>query len=113
MYEYKAVITRVVDGDTYDAAVDVGFSITIKHRFRLAKIDTPETWRPRNEAEAKHGEKCNEFVRSLIENKEVILKTRKLGIYGRYEADVTILPSNEDLRTILVENGFEKRDSYE
>ncbi len=111
MYEYKAMISRVVDGDTFDAEVDVGFSITIKHRFRLTEIDTPETWRPKTSSEAEHGFRCTNFVKSLIEYKDVIIKSSKLGIYGRYEASLT-LPDGNDLATILKENGFEKLDSY-
>jgi len=111
MYEYKAIITRVVDGDTFDAEVDVGFSITIKHRFRLTEIDTPETWRPKSNAEAEHGAKCTSFVKQLMEMKQVLIKSNKLGIYGRYEASVT-LPDGQNLATLLIENGFEKLDSY-
>jgi len=110
-YSYEAVIRRVVDGDTFDADVDVGFSITIGHRFRLANVDTPETWRPKTEAERAHGEKATLFVRNLIEGKKVTLHTHKLGIYGRYEADV-ILDNGERLANLLAENGLEKLDSY-
>lgn len=115
MYEYKAVVTRVVDGDTFDAEVDVGFSITINHRFRLVNIDTPETWRPKTEAERAHGEKATEFVKKLVEGKEVILNTSKLGIYGRYDADVVFFDSEGfeyNLRAMLIENEFEKRIDY-
>ena len=112
MFVYKAIITRVVDGDTFDAAVDVGFSITINHRFRLTEVDTPETWRPKTESEAEHGAKCTSFVKALIEDKSVILKSTKLGIYGRYEASIELL-DGRNLATVLIENGFEKLDLYE
>ena len=42
MYEYKATVDRVVDGDTVDFIVDLGFSVKIKIRTRLAGVDTPE-----------------------------------------------------------------------
>ena len=42
MYEYKAIVDRVVDGDTVDFIVDLGFSVKIKIRTRLAGVDTPE-----------------------------------------------------------------------
>lgn len=111
MYEYKATVLRVVDGDTYDIDVDLGFSARIKHRFRLNGIDTPETWRPRNEAEREHGEKAAEFVRGLIEGKTITLCSHKLGIYGRYDADIT-LSDGRDLATVLIEEEFEKLDRY-
>ena len=115
MYEYRAIITRVVDGDTFDAEVDVGFSITINHRFRLKGIDTPETWRPKTEAEREHGEKATLFVKNLIEGKEVLLTTNKLGIYGRYETDLVFFDADgfeHNLCTLLLIKGFEKRDDY-
>ena len=43
MYEYKAKLIRVVDGDTIDAEIDLGFKIFIKERIRFAGIDTPES----------------------------------------------------------------------
>ena len=43
MYTYKANLDRVVDGDTIDAHIDLGFDITIHKRIRLAGIDTPES----------------------------------------------------------------------
>ena len=43
MYTYKAKLDRVVDGDTVDAHIDLGFDITIHKRIRLAGIDTPES----------------------------------------------------------------------
>ena len=112
MYTYKAFITRVIDGDTFKASVDLGFSIGIDCTFRLNNIDTPETWRPKSEAERIHGEKAKQFVKNLIENKTVILESKKLEIYGRYDADVT-LSDGSDLSTVLRENGFEKLDNYE
>ncbi|GAG20500.1 unnamed protein product, partial [marine sediment metagenome] len=42
MYTYRAKLDRVVDGDTVDLFVDLGFNICIKDRFRLLGIDTPE-----------------------------------------------------------------------
>ena len=46
MYEYVARITAVVDGDTFDADVDLGFRIRVAMRFRLYGIDTPERGDP-------------------------------------------------------------------
>ena len=42
MYTYAARLVRVVDGDTVDLDIDLGFHITVRERFRLAGIDTPE-----------------------------------------------------------------------
>jgi micrococcal nuclease len=111
MYEYKARVTRVVDGDTYDVTVDLGFEINFTIRIRLNGIDTPETWRPRTEAERVHGESATRFVRLLIEGQDVLIRSHKLGIYGRYAADVKLWDGS-DLTTLLKEKGFEKRSDY-
>jgi len=111
MYEYKALVTRVVDGDTFDLVVDLGFEISFAMRVRLKGIDTPETWRPKTDAERVHGEAATKFVSLLIENQYVTIRSHKLGIYGRYEADVALLDGT-DLATLLKEEGFEKRSDY-
>jgi micrococcal nuclease len=112
MYTYKAKITRVVDGDTFDAEVDLGFGIVARHRFRVADIDTPETWRPINESEAAHGEKASDRAKALLEGKTLTLVTKKKsGIYGRYSAVVT-LEDGRDFATVMIDEGFQKLDSY-
>lgn len=110
MYEYKALVTRVVDGDTFDAEVDLGFHVKVKHRFRLMGIDTPETYRPQNEAELQHGLKAKALVQTLIEGQQVTLRSNKIGIYGRWNAQVEIF--GKDLARILKGEGMEKRDKY-
>ena len=112
MYNYKAIVTRVVDGDTFDATVDLGFGVFKKHRFRLKDVDTPETWRPKTETEKKHGLAATQYVIELIEHKSVTLSSVKSAVYSRYEAYVT-LQDGSDLGTLLVENGFEKLPLYE
>lgn len=113
IYEFKANVIRVLDGDTFDASVDLGFNMSTVQRFRVKDIDCPETWRPRSEAELKHGLQATTLVKSLIEGKEVIVTTYKdPGAYNRYTATVTV-PDGRDLKEVLVASGMEKRDSYE
>lgn len=112
MYTYKAYVNRVLDGDTFEATVDLGFRLSWRGIFRLKDVDTPETWRPKSEAERVHGEKATEFVKNLIDNKTITIKTYGAGIYARYNADV-ILDDGSDLATLLKENKLEKLDSYE
>lgn len=85
MYKYRAKVTRVVDSDTFDASVDVGFNITVNTRFRLKDIDMPKT-----ELEREHSEWTIEYVKKLIEDKIVIIKTFKMGIYNKYNAIVIL-----------------------
>jgi len=113
MYKYKGDVIRVIDGDTFDISVDLGFNTTRVERFRLVGIDTPETWRPKSDAEKEHGMAATKFVKLLIEDEEVILSTSKCsaGIYGRYDCAIT-LKDGRDLKTLIKEAGFEKKDSY-
>lgn len=112
MYNYKAKVIRVVDGDTYDMEVDLGFDIRFTARFRLRGIDTPETWRPKTESEREHGERATAFVNGLIGGKEVTIYSHKLGIYGRYSCDV-FDERGDSLADILKKEGFEKLATYE
>jgi len=110
------VVTRVVDGDTYYIDVDLGFRMKASIPVRLRGIDTPEVYRPSCEAEKLHGQDATEFVRHLLEGKEVGIRTYKSGIYSRWEADILIdYQGHEDMYVakILEMNGFAKRDSYE
>jgi len=121
MYEYNAFVIRVVDGDTYDVQIDLGFGLTYgstRHpvRLRLRGVDTPETWRPKTDAEREHGEKTTSFVKDLIEEAYVKIKTYKLGIYGRYEADVFVEHPDEgwyDIGELLKSQNLVKLESYE
>ena len=65
MYEYKCNITRVVDGDTVDAEIDLGFDIVYKSRVRLYGIDTPES-RTRDLDEKARGKLASEFLSTSI-----------------------------------------------
>jgi len=84
MYRYNAKLDRVVDGDTIDAVIDLGFDITIKKRVRLGGINAPES-RTRNLAEKKMGLAAKERLKELLEGSanEFELESTKLGKYGR------------------------------
>ena len=59
MFEYKLKVTRVVDGDTVDGLIDLGFNTFVKKRIRLYGINAPET-RTRDAEEKKKGIECTE-----------------------------------------------------
>lgn len=118
-YEYQAIVTRVVDGDTLEVTIDLGFRIKIeKVRLRLKGIDTPETWRPRNDLERTHGLKATEFVEGIFNrNPNCIITTFKHGpsSFARYEADVRYHDAQGSLRdlvTDLKEANLEKLSDY-
>lgn len=110
MYKYNALITRVIDGDTFEATVDLGFYVFVKLTLRLQEINTPETWRPETEAERYHGELATKFVSDLILNKNVIIESTGLGIYGRWNA-IVYLQDNQKLSNLLESSNLSKLDN--
>jgi micrococcal nuclease len=100
-YTFKALIERVVDGDTFDCVVDLGFRITTYQRFRLRNINTPEI---RGE-EREEGLKVKEYVESLVLGKEMNIETFKIGKYGRYIVEI-YLENGEDLSRHLLGKGM-------
>ena len=93
MYEYGCKVTRVVDGDTIDVDLDLGFDIIYKCRVRLYGIDTPES-RTRNKDEKVRGKLAAKFLQDAISNgKNVILQTQlkdSKGKFGRVLASVFV-----------------------
>jgi len=88
MFEYKATLIKIVDGDTQDFAVDLGFNIYHQIRIRLNGIDTPES-RTKDLKEKEVGLQAKQFVADFLANKkEIIVATEKSGKYGRYLAEV-------------------------
>jgi micrococcal nuclease len=107
MYQYKAKVLKVVDGDTFDAEVDLGFNMFARVRFRLKGFDTPEVHRPKNKEELERGLAAKRLVESLILNKVVTLNTYKEAVYNRWEADC-ILPGGGSLKERLQDAGMAK-----
>ena len=75
MYEYRVKVLKVIDGDTVDVDIDLGFNTWIKNeRVRLMGIDTPES-RTRNKIEKKFGLLSKARLKSLL-GKQIVLKTQ-------------------------------------
>jgi len=102
-YKYKAFVTKVYDGDTITVDIDYGMDVWRKNvKFRLARIDTPEL----RGVSKEEGKKVRDYVRDLILNKYVTIKTikDKTGKYGRYIAEVYIDDLN--INDHLLEKGL-------
>lgn len=84
MYEYTAKVIKVVDGDTIDVEVDLGFDITLKLRLRLLGIDAPERYTTEGKTVTKRVEELLP-VGTVV--RIVTVKDRKEK-YGRYLAEV-------------------------
>jgi micrococcal nuclease len=103
MYRYKVDVTRVVDGDTVDVDVDLGFGMTYKkQRVRMVGIDTPES-RTRDLEEKFYGKQSKYFLESLLEDKEVQLVSHDKGKFGRILGELFIVDS-EPLKDGLINN---------
>ena len=106
MYEYKAKVIKVYDGDTVTVILDLGFNVTIKERLRLAGINTPEV----RGVEKVEGKISRDRLRELILGEEVIVKTSKRGKYGRYIAK--LIHGGVVINDWLVEEGLAVYKEY-
>ena len=84
MYNYNATCTRVVDGDTIDAMIDLGFGVHVKKRIRLAGINAPES-RTRDKQEKILGLAAKDRLKAMMEgaDNKFELESQELGKYGR------------------------------
>ena len=84
MYEYNAQIIKIVDGDTVDALIDIGFSVWVKKRIRLHGINTPES-RTRDLVEKKAGLAAKHRLEEMLESGDNKFKliSHGVGKYGR------------------------------
>lgn len=110
MYHYKAHLERVVDGDTIDFLIDLGFDMHIRERVRLKGIDTPEI-RTKDLHEKEEGMRAKDYVESLFvkHGPSVEIHTEyHLGKYGRTIGRV-FFPNGDDLSEKLLEGGYAEK----
>ena len=109
MYEYKVKATDVIDGDTIDVVIDLGFDIFTNRRVRLAGIDTPES-RTTDLNEKKFGMEAKEYLKHLLGNaSNVVIKTLATDVnekYGRVLGQVYIESSTMSVNDLLVSHGY-------
>ena len=105
-YFYKAKIIKVIDGDTVDAIIDVGFRQFTTQRLRLLGIDTPEL----NDKDITLREKAKEaktYLENLILNKDVIVNTFKSDSFGRWLGVIYL--NDENINERLITEGYALR----
>ena len=98
MYEYRVKILRVVDGDTVDVDIDLGFGVWMhKERVRLYGIDTPES-RTRDLEEKKYGKAAKAFLEAKLKEGTPLLRTFKDGVgkYGRILGEFWVEQHSEE-----------------
>lgn len=110
MFEYYVKkVAKVVDGDTIDVDIDLGFDISFSSRVRLAGIDTPES-RTTDKMEKALGLEAKAYLKHEIEAaKSVVIKTEKMDSsekYGRILGWVFLDGSNKSLNEKMIEDGY-------
>jgi len=106
-YKYKAKLLRVVDGDTVDAMVDLGFDVWTKIRIRLYGIDAPES-RTRDLSEKQRGLAAKERLKELLDGAggEFMLESHGIGKYGRCLGSLFIMePNPVHINDLLLNEG--------
>lgn len=118
-YQYAAEVKKILDGDTFDMIVDLGFHTYQQIRVRLHDFDTAEIFHPANEAELEHANKAKKLVEKTIPvGTRVVITTAKMAAYGRWEARVFYtkgigkLAPQLSLRDTLMAAGMAKKPSY-
>ena len=114
MYEYEIKsVDHIVDGDTFDCTVDLGFNISHKIRVRMYGINTPES-RTRDLEEKARGLASKKRLIELLEQHEgnLIVQTNKKGKYGRYLGTIFVDENGGDgvhdtnINRQLIDEGF-------
>jgi len=110
MYEYFVrEVKNVVDGDTIDVIIDLGFDILFSSRVRLAGIDTPES-RTTDKAEKALGIEAKEYLKKQLKDaKSVVIRTEKMDSsekYGRILGWVYINGESESINNKMINDGY-------
>ena len=110
MYEYYVrKVENVVDGDTIDVLIDLGFDILFQSRVRLAGIDTPES-RTKDLAEKALGLESKEYLKKHLKDaKSVVIKTEKMDSsekYGRILGWVYVDGNTVSLNDMMINDGY-------
>ena len=109
-YLYLGEVLRVIDGDTFNIRVDVGFHTFRLENIRLMGVNTPEI----RGKERPEGLKVKEYVKQLIEGKKVLIETFKKGKYGRYVCEIYLggKDDKQPLSENLLQKGYAKKVTY-
>jgi micrococcal nuclease len=110
MFEYYVKkVENVVDGDTIDVTIDLGFDISFSSRVRLAGIDTPES-RTKDLKEKALGLEAKEYLKKTLKDaKSVVIKTEKINSsekYGRILGWVYINGDTVSLNDMMINDGY-------
>ena len=103
MYRYKVNVTRIVDGDTVDVDIDLGFGMVYKkQRVRMMGIDTPES-RTRNLEEKFYGKQSKYHLESILKEGDVQLQSHDKGKFGRILGELFIGSSTYSVNQQMID----------
>ena len=103
MYRYKVYVTRVVDGDTVDVDIDLGFGMIYKkQRVRMMGIDTPES-RTRDLEEKFYGKASKAHLKTILSEGNVQLKSHDKGKFGRILGELFIGDSSYSVNQQMID----------
>jgi len=125
MYEYKAKILRVVDGDTIELLVDMGMNRWSLEHIRFSDIDTAEL-RSSNAAERQHAQEAKAYVQGVfapclekrttlrehLKSHDLTIRTQKEGSFGRFIASVYPVGDGVSLGLTMKDLGLAKKSEY-
>lgn len=101
MFKYEAIVEKVVDGDTLDISIDLGFNIWHRLRVRMIGVDTPEKWFP-------YGKVVKQYVAQSLERKKITIETTKADKYGRYLVTVFMSGFRDSFNQHLIDQNMAK-----
>ena len=104
---YSCKLVRVVDGDTCDAMIDLGFNVWVKNRIRFMGVDAWES-RTRNKEEKVKGLAAKAYVKDLLENSDdgkFSIISHGVGKYGRVLGELFVKGYEKSVNELLKENG--------
>lgn len=114
-YFYRFKPIRVIDGDTVEGDLDLGFRLTQRVHVRLAGYDAPETYRPKDVDEKTKGLRCKEYLEQIVSlGKEMFCESKSIDLYNRptgilyYQSGIELIEINKLMITFIQTNGLQK-----
>jgi micrococcal nuclease len=106
MFEYEGKVKRILDGDTIDAYIDLGFDVWITKRIRFMGIDTPES-RTRDLTEKRYGKGATHRLTEMLEqaDNKFIVKSHGTGKFGRVLGELFIVGDLVSINDRLINEG--------
>ena len=104
MYRYKVEVTRIVDGDTVDVDIDLGFGMTYKkQRVRMMGIDTPES-RTRDLEEKFYGKASKANLIKILDGKDIQMVSHDKGKFGRILGELFLEGEPLSVNQMMIQN---------